>query len=405
MTLQNILYNFEKNKDVVSAKDVINYFKTKRSDDEIVMLTKTLAESGATLHRGKKAVDIPSTGGPSSLSTILCPLYLAASGLEVRKLGISGRPAGGIDVLYQIPGYRTIYNVEEIRKIVSEKVSYFHFESGGVFAPLDEILFMFRKELNALNIPQLAIASLLSKKVSVGISFVNLDVRAAEFGNFGQTFNECLENALRFCEVAKLCGITAKCTVSDANIPYQPYIGRREALIAIYDLLYGRAEKWLQNHNEFCWQMCNELIALNNQISSENGTTPTLLESMRDAFETNLKLQGTSFDAFADVVTNSGREVIVNSAYSGWICYNLESIRNSIVYAQNNVHDKQHRQKYTDPVGVELLIEPGTYIEKGIPIFRLRYRTDDNINLDISDWYQTSEEKAKKIYSRKVQVI
>lgn len=405
MLLQNILKNFKENQDVISAKDVIEYFKTQRTNDEIVLLIEALAGSGERLPMGKNVADIPSTGGPSSLSTILCPLYLAASGLEVRKLGVSGRPAGGIDVLYQIPAYRTTFSVEEIKKIVSTNASYFHFESGGAFAPLDATLFNFRKELGAINVPQLAIASLLSKKVSVGVSFVNLDVRAAEFGNFGQTFDECLENAQRFCEVAALCEVTAKCTVSDASIPYQPYIGRREALIAINNLLYGHAEMWLQNHNAFCQQMCRELLVTHNQKFCVDNTTSMTLTAVRDVFETNLKLQGSSLDAFKDVIMESGRESIIESKVSGRISYNLNCIRNSIVSAQTNAAIDEYKSKYPDPIGVELLSEPNSYIEKGTPILRLRYRTNYNFKLETNNWYFISEKKTKDIQSRKVQVI
>lgn len=403
--LKKILSNFEENKDITSAKDVINYFKLRRSNEEIFLLTKVLAYSGATLPKDEYVVDIPSTGGPSSLSTILCPIYLAASGLKVRKLGVSGRPAGGIDVLSQIPGYKTTFAVEDIRNIISKKVSYFHFESGETFAPLDAMLFKFRKELNEIDVPQLAIASLLAKKVSVGVTAVNLDVRASEFGNFGKSFEECHENAIRFCEVASLCGITAICTVSDASVPYQPFIGRREALIAIYNILYGQADKWLQNHNLFCQKLSYELVVTNNQKYNLDNKLIGTLPAVRIAFETNLQLQGASLIGFKDAVINNGKEIIIESAYSGIICYNLDIIRNSIISAQNCVLDKENGSKYCDPVGVELLVEPGVYVEKGTPIFRLRYRMNTQLDLNTKNWYMVSKTEAKNIYSRKVQVI
>ncbi len=58
--------------------------------------------------------DVASTGGPSSLSTLLSPLFLRAGGAVVPKLGVPGRPAGGIDCLAQIPGYRTELSAQEV---------------------------------------------------------------------------------------------------------------------------------------------------------------------------------------------------------------------------------------------------------------------------------------------------
>jgi hypothetical protein len=46
--------------------------------------------------------DVASTGGPSSLSTLLCPLFLRVGGLVVPKLGVPGRPAGGTNMSQSI---------------------------------------------------------------------------------------------------------------------------------------------------------------------------------------------------------------------------------------------------------------------------------------------------------------
>ena len=50
--------------------------------------------------------DLASTGGPGSISTMLVPLMARASGVPVAKVGVPGRPAGAVDVLSNVPGYR-----------------------------------------------------------------------------------------------------------------------------------------------------------------------------------------------------------------------------------------------------------------------------------------------------------
>ena len=400
--LQKILSNFTMNKDISSAIDIINYFKTERTIEEIVSLTEMLAYSGELLPKDENVVDIPSTGGPSSLSTILCPLYLSSIGLEVRKLGVSGRPAGGLDVLYQIPGYRTKYNFEEIKNIIALRIPYFHFESAGTFAPLDAVLFKYRKQLSSINIPQLAIASLLSKKIAMGISNINLDVRAAKFGNFGQTFDECLENAEKFCKVAACFQIAAKCTVSDATIPYQPYIGRREALIAIYNLLYGQPNEWLLDHNNFCMRLCDELI----QLTHLDGCNNLSLPNARSAFESNLSFQGASIEKFMDFISAECRKTVVYSTRAGLISYNLDAIRNAIVDAQNVISLNDCTNVYPDPVGVELLVEPGRYVEKEEPVLVIRYRTNKDYKIDTTTLFSINNENVTMAYNlRKREVV
>src|SRR5271170_4830986 len=75
-------------------------------DEHIAQLAMVLAESGHVVRPqgGVTHADVASTGGPSSLSTLLCPLFLRSFGSTVPKLGVSGRPAGAVDVLAQIPG-------------------------------------------------------------------------------------------------------------------------------------------------------------------------------------------------------------------------------------------------------------------------------------------------------------
>ena len=87
-------------------------------EEDIAFLAHRLAESGEilTLSSHIFGADVASTGGPSSLSTILCPLFLRCLGRCVPKLAVSGRPAGGIDVMAQIPGYRTEFKKKRFWK-------------------------------------------------------------------------------------------------------------------------------------------------------------------------------------------------------------------------------------------------------------------------------------------------
>src|SRR5690242_18079129 len=65
------------------------------SSETIALLAEKMATSGESydLHH-PYLVDVASTGGPSSLTTLLTPIYLAEYGMTVPKVAVPGRPAG-----------------------------------------------------------------------------------------------------------------------------------------------------------------------------------------------------------------------------------------------------------------------------------------------------------------------
>ena len=87
--LDEILDDFATTHSLKSMEMLISYFEQDRvSISDIKKLVEILASSGGRLQYQKHRTDIASTGGPSSLSTLLCPLYLDALGSDVVKLGI-----------------------------------------------------------------------------------------------------------------------------------------------------------------------------------------------------------------------------------------------------------------------------------------------------------------------------
>src|SRR5437868_1759275 len=88
--------------------------------EDMCRLADVLADSGTRIASASEclAADVASTGAPGSLSTLLCPLYLRAREFVVPKLGVPGRPAGGIDVLAQLPGYRTNLSATDVRRVL-----------------------------------------------------------------------------------------------------------------------------------------------------------------------------------------------------------------------------------------------------------------------------------------------
>lgn len=331
------------------------------SIDEIVELTLELAGSGEVIEGWEfPTADLASTGGPSSLSTILVPLHLVAAGYRVPKLGVPGRPAGGIDTLAQIEGYRTNFSRADVERLLPA-CRYVHFESGGNFAPADATTFRLRQEHGCQSVAELAVASLLSKKVALAVEGAGLEIRVGRHGNFGATYSEARGNARTYMAVAARVGVRPVCILTDASVPYQPYIGRGEAIWALSKIFRSEADDWLQAHHRQCARMAEE-------VSGRIGSTR--IENLWDVFAMNCKAQGGRAERLhqiADRISSQHKNTIVSPA-SGHCRYDLAALRRLLVIAQL----KGGADRYPDGAGVRLLVEPGRSVSKGEAILSWR---------------------------------
>lgn len=325
---------------------------------DVCQLASVLAASGTELQSAadQPTADVASTGGPGSLSTLLCPLYLRNLGFVVPKLGVPGRPAGGIDVLAQLRGYKVELSESEIREVI-QGCGYAHFLAGSEFAPLDAALFRFRQTHGAQNIPALAVASILAKKIACGVAYAGLDVRVALHGNFGADYVTARAAATDFCVAAKMAGIAAVAGLTDARTPNQPYIGRGEALLALKLLFQGQADPWLSEHDDLCRLLAAHVAAL-------ASGTKELHRSIGDIFQSNVAAQGGTSEAFEEKTDEIARvrRRDLTARKDGFFVVDLERLRSAFV-AANAPHTTE--AQFPDKVGLILRKRPGTYVRRG----------------------------------------
>lgn len=155
-------------------------------DEDIAKLAESLAASGERFQALERSADLASTGGPGSLSTLWAPAILAASGYKVPKLGVPGRPAGGVDVLAQVPGYRVNLNRIEAKAVLDD-CGYVHLLAGNHFAPADAAMFAYRQRVGAGKfIPEASAFNLLaielrSSMLSLARSRLSISLRPFVF--------------------------------------------------------------------------------------------------------------------------------------------------------------------------------------------------------------------------------
>ena len=347
----------------------ITEIKSRFGSDEHVAATlaRQLSQSGALIDSsGLDTADIASTGGPSSLTTLICPLLLRAAGLCVPKLAVPGRPAGGIDCLAQIRGFRFRLSPSEVTSALKSS-GYAHFIASDDLAPLDAKMFRIRQEIGAQDVPTLVTARLLSKKIAVGVKLAGLDVRVGPHGNFGATWDSARANAQLFTRTAALLGIRSFPVLTDARFPLQPYLGRRESLVALSDVFADRCCKWLQDHLHICQILA--AACLSNRERSKMFGTPH--SSLRKHFAQNLHNQGSSLSEFEQLVesTRNQHSITLRARGQGFCQFPLGKLRDVIVRSQKRC---ESTALFPDPVGLIFLQRPGTWTEAGNPIATVR---------------------------------
>ena len=210
------------------------------------------------------------------------------------------------------------------------------------------MLFAYRRAQHAVNIPELAIASLLAKKLSVGVTEAGLEVRVASHGNFGASWEEAKSNAIRFNRVAASLGIKSVCFLTNAETPYQPGIGRGEALLAIAEILENPTDPSLVQHARMCFAMAK-------RVAGDTQASMPRPEELLPFFASHLEAQGSSLNAFHQAVKliRGQPRHEWRASRTGFLLINLGRLRDAIVQIQDIVGYAHN--PYPDPAGIFLV--------------------------------------------------
>ncbi len=343
----------------------------------LARLAQLLADSGERLSApSPDVVDIASSGGPGSLSTVLAPLYARALGARVAKIAVPGRPAGGLDILASLPGYDPDLDATQARDVL-DNCGYVHVAAGGAFCPLDARFFVWRQANGAQAVPNLAITSLLAKKLAAGVGRVVLDIRVGAHGSFGPTVEEARPNAQRLIAVAAELGIDAICALTVSSGAAQPWIGRGEALVALAAVLTGDAEGPLAGHARDCLRMAHLAVAATDAVPDEVG----LSRDAAAAHETMLAAHGTDPRAFwsRQNTVRTATRAPVTAGDSGSVLIDLGGLRDVLVQRQRGAQALPD-VRFPDPAGVRLELHDGEVAHAGTLLALVR-DDDDPVQL------------------------
>ncbi len=211
--------------------------------DECRLFTLALRDSGRCLDWSTlpgPVLDKHSTGGVGDcVSLALAPLVAACGGyvpmISGRGLGHTG---GTLDKLESLAGYDVHPSPARLREVVASVGCAIVGQSADL-VPADRRLYAVRDVSATVDVPELIVASILSKKLAGGASALVLDIKT---GSGAQTPDEDAARALahRMQAVAAGSGMALAAALTDMGQVLGREAGNALEVHAIVDLLCGR---------------------------------------------------------------------------------------------------------------------------------------------------------------------
>ena len=356
--------------------------------EERVQLTLAMKNSGKTLSWDLPGpiIDKHSTGGVGdTVSLILAPV-LAACGAYVpmisgRGLGHTG---GTLDKFDSIPGYNTSPNEELLRRVVS-KVGCAIIGQTNELAPADKRLYAIRDVTGTVESIDLITASILSKKLAAGLEGLVIDVKCGN-GAFMQDFSEASTLAKSLVTVSNESGCKTTALVTDMNQPLSQSIGNSLEVLAAIEILKGSSkdDRLLEVTNSLGVSiLCSSNICKNKKEAQLLISSVLSSGKAAEKFSQMISELGGANDFFEkpkNYLTPSNIQKNICCKQSGYVKkINTKNLGNILILLGGG------RQKVEDDidfsVGMKLLIELDTYVEKNQPICTLYARDEESFNI------------------------
>jgi len=209
---------------------------------EMTALTYAEARSGELFDFGPEVYDKHSTGGvPGNKVTLIIVPIVAAAGLTIPKSSTRAitSPSGTADSMEVLAPIA--FNAEKLKSIVSKEKACIIWGGALNTSPADNILIEIERPLH-MDPVGLMIPSILTKKLSLGVKKLVLDIPVGEGTKF-PTPDNGKQFAYLFKEIAKNVGIETECALTLAHQPIGHAIGpgleAKEALTLLMNYSAG----------------------------------------------------------------------------------------------------------------------------------------------------------------------
>ncbi len=350
--------------------------------DEAAHLTRSMADSGTRLDlsdiEGPK-VDKHSTGGVGDKTSLILGPLAAACGVVVpmmsgRGLGHSG---GTLDKLEAIPGFNVHLSEAEFRAALRD-VGLGMIGQTADIAPADKTLYALRDVTATVESIPLITASILSKKLSEGISGLVMDVKCGR-GAFMKTPDRARALAQSIVKVGTANGLNVSAFITAMDAPLGRFVGNALEVVESIETLKGNGPKDL---TELSVKLAARMVRI--AFGAPDDTKPEAL--VREALA-----NGAGLEVFRKCIEQQGGDprvvddysrlpttpttMRVNADRTGFVA-TIDAEKVGIA-ARILGGGRSRAEEAIDPaVGLIVRAKPGERVVPGDAVFEVHYRDD-----------------------------
>jgi pyrimidine-nucleoside phosphorylase/thymidine phosphorylase len=217
------------------------YFQN-MTDHEVGAMVESIIASGERLDLSSvpgPKVDKHSTGGVGDKTSLIAAPLAAAAGVKVpmisgRALGHTG---GTLDKLEAIPGFRTNLSIDEFKDVLA-RTGYAVVGQSENLTPADGKLYALRDATGTVESTALIAASIMSKKLAMGLDALVLDVKVGA-GAFMKRQIDARRLAQLMTTIARRADLRAQALITDMNQPLGYAIGNALEIMEVSQTLQG----------------------------------------------------------------------------------------------------------------------------------------------------------------------
>ena len=350
------------------------------SVDETAWLTDAMCRSGEVLDLssvGKYVGDKHSTGGVGDKTTLVFVPLMASMGIPMAKLSGRGlgHTGGTIDKLEAIPGFNCSLSKEAFITQVKEKGMAVAGQTAQL-APADGKMYALRDVTGTVASIPLIAASVMSKKLAAGSTFIILDVKCGR-GAFMETEAQAVELARLMVEVGKRLGKPVVAVVTDMEQPLGNAVGHSVEVEEAVETLKGNGPCDLE---ELCLSLGAEALVAAERYEDREEARRSLKEALASGkalagFRTLIEAQGGDSGIIEDYAlmpqAQESFELLYEAKDSAWV----EHLDGRTV-AEALKRLGAGRARKGDPidlaVGVVLCAKVGSRLEPGQSLLKLK---------------------------------
>jgi len=363
---------------------------------ETTTLTSILQHSGQQLHLpplGKPVLDKHSTGGVGDKTSLVVVPLLAACGVVVPKM--SGRglgfTGGTVDKLESIPGFRTDFCADDIRRLVEEVGACLVGQSPDM-VPADKYLYALRDVTATVDCIPLIAASVMSKKLAGGAQYIVLDVKTGS-GAFMPRLPDALELAHTLVEIGRMAVRRTLALVTDMSQPLGEAVGNALEVAEAIQVLQRRAGAASARFEILCIELAAHallLVGAETQLSEARQRALGCLDSgdALQMFRRIVQAQGGDVNVLDNpsLLPQATVRLRVYLPQAGYI-HAIDARQVGLLAVRMGAGRSRKEDTVDHAVGIRVLRHVGDHVEPSLPVAEVHARSEEQAE-EIADELQ-----------------